>query len=55
MKKLSNEDMKQISAGAGLTGTLINSILRAVNVFSEAGRYFGSSFRRIISRNLCRF
>jgi len=55
MKKLNEQEMKNISAGAGITGTLINSILRAVNIFSDAGRYFGSSFRRIFSKNLCRF
>ena len=54
MKKLNTQDMKAISAGA-ITGTLINSILRAVNIFSDAGRYFGSSFRRFFSKNLCRF
>ena len=51
MKKINEDKMKSIKAGAGITGTLINSILRAVNIFSDAGRYFGSSIRRIFSKN----
>lgn len=53
MKKLNNNQMKQISAGA-INGTLLNAILRGANIFIDVGRNFGSAIRRITSRNLCR-
>ncbi|MBQ9024433.1 MAG: hypothetical protein IJ105_04350 [Bacilli bacterium] len=53
MKQLDEKQMKQISAGA-INGTLLNAILRGVNVFIDAGRNFGSAIRRLTSRNLCR-
>lgn len=53
MKKLNETQMKQISAGA-INGTLLNAILRGVNVFMDAGRNFGSAIRRMTSGKLCR-
>ena len=54
MKKLNEKEMKQIKAGA-ITGTLINSILRGASIFVDVGRYFGSSIRRFVNGNLCRY
>ena len=53
MKKLNENQMKNINAGA-LSGTLLNAILRAANIFVDVGRCFGSAIRRITSRNMCR-
>lgn len=53
MKKINNEKMKNIKAGA-LNGTLLNAILRGANIFIDVGRCFGSAIRRFTSRNLCR-
>ena len=55
LKELSNEEMMSINAGATVTGTLINAIYIGVNVFTDLGRYLGSSIRRIIDNNLCRY
>lgn len=51
--KLNNKELKQIVAGKGLTGTLINSLTKGFDSFLDIGRYFGSSLRRIIGGNLC--
>lgn len=51
--KLSNQELIMISGGISLTGTLINSMSRAINALLEAGRSLGTAIRRIINRNLC--
>ena len=53
MKELSVKEKKEIYAGAGITATLINSVMKGINIFTDLGRYFGSSIRRIIENNLC--
>ena len=53
MRKLKEEEMKQIQAGA-INGTLLNAILRGANIFIDVGRCFGSAIRRLTSKNLCR-
>ena len=45
--KLKVNELKQIRAGAGLSGTLINALVRGFNCFLDAGRYLGSSIRRL--------
>lgn len=54
MRKLSINEMKEISAG-GLAGTVISAFNRCFSVFTDIGRYLGSSVRRIITRNYCGF
>lgn len=55
MKKLNISEMHEIKASGNITGTLLNSIIRGANVFTDVGRYFGSSIRRFVNKNLCRF
>lgn len=55
MKELNKNEMISINAGATISGTLINAICRGANVFTDLGRYLGSSIRRIIDKNLCRY
>ncbi len=50
--KLSNEELIFIVGGT-LTGTLINSISRAISALLDMGRSLGTAIRRIASRNLC--
>lgn len=52
MKELTKEEMKCIN-GNGLTGTLINAVRNGILSIVDIGRYFGSSIRRLIERNLC--
>lgn len=51
--KLSSKEAKMIVAGAGITGTLLNSLIKGFNTFMEIGRYLGSSLRRLIGGNSC--
>lgn len=54
MKKLDEKQMKSIYAGA-ISAALISAIFKGVNVFMDAGRYLGSSLRRIFDHNMCRY
>lgn len=53
--KLKNNELKMIKAGAGISGTLINSLIKGFNSFMDVGRYLGSSIRRLIGHNICSF
>ena len=54
MIKLNEKQMKKIKA-EGINGTILNAILRGANIFIDVGRNMGSSVRRFVSKNLCRF
>lgn len=51
--KLNNNELKNIIAGASISATLLNSLLRGVNTFMDVGRYLGSSIRRYFSNAKC--
>lgn len=51
--KLNNNELKQIKAGATISATLINALVRGVNSLIDVGRYFGSSIRRWTSKGKC--
>ncbi len=51
--KLKNKELKEIKAGASLSATLINSLIKGFNSFMDIGRYLGSSIRRLIGGNAC--
>lgn len=51
--KLTNEELKCIKGGAGLSGTLINSLINGIKTFMDVGRYFGSSIRRLFGGKFC--
>ena len=41
--------------GSGLTGTLINAVRNGILSIVDIGRYFGSSMRRLVEGNLCKY
>lgn len=51
--KLTKKEQKNVIAGAGLSASLINSLVKGFNSFMDIGRYFGSSIRRLIGGNAC--
>lgn len=53
--KLTNKELKCIKGGAGISGTLINSLVNGIKMFMDVGRYFGSSIRRIFGGRYCSF
>lgn len=40
--------------GGGITGTLINSFIRGINVILDLGRNLGTSIRRLGSKKICK-
>lgn len=54
MKKLNDSEMKKIYGG-GISGTLISALAKGLSVFTDIGRYVGSSIRRMFDGNLCNF
>ena len=53
MKELSIKDAKKLYGGGGISSALMSALSRGVTVFTDLGRYLGSSLRRIFSNNLC--
>lgn len=52
MKKLNNEQLLIIMGGS-ISGTLINSFVRGINVFLDLGRSLGNAIRRIVYHQIC--
>ena len=40
--------------GGGISAALASVLMKGINVFTDLGRYFGSSLRRLTTRNICR-
>ena len=53
MTKLSIKSQKKLYAG-GISATLVGALLRGINIFTDLGRYFGSSMRRLATKNICK-
>ena len=51
--RLSNKEAKQIIAGANVSASLLNALMRGVNIFLDTGRYLGSSIRRWVNNGRC--
>lgn len=51
--KLNKKELKEIKAGAALSSSLINSLIKGFNSFMDIGRYLGSSLRRLFGGNAC--
>ena len=45
LMKLTNDELKMIKAGAGISASFLNSIIKGFNSFMDIGRYLGSSRR----------
>ena len=53
MKELTIKEEKNYYGGGGISSTILNALSKSINVFTDLGRYLGSSLRRIFSNNLC--
>lgn len=51
--KLTKKESKKIKAGASITASFLNSLIRGFNSFIDIGRYFGSSIRRLFGGKYC--
>ena len=52
MRELKVSETKKL-LGGGISATMIGYLLKGFNIFTELGRYLGSSIRRIYDNNLC--
>lgn len=52
---LKKEELLLIQGGFSISGTLINSLVRGINVFLDLGRSVGTAIRRIGGNKLCPF
>ncbi|HIS39155.1 MAG TPA: hypothetical protein IAB45_06585 [Candidatus Onthousia faecavium] len=53
MKKLTNQELKNIKAGTSITGSLLNYLNDLINILVDAGRSLGTAIRRIGSDSIC--
>lgn len=53
MKRMSNEELMEITGGFNLTGAIMASIVKGINTFLDLGRSLGTSFRRVSTNKLC--
>jgi len=54
MKKLEKEEMILVTAGS-TSAAWINAMWKGLNIFTDLGRYLGSSIRRAIDGNYCKY
>lgn len=52
MRELTRNELNHINGG-GISGAIMNSVIRGANFIFELGRSIGSSIRRIVSRRYC--
>lgn len=52
MRELNTKETKSLFAG-GISASMFSFILKGFNIFTDLGRYLGSSIRRIYDNNLC--
>ena len=55
MKELSTSEMKNISGGGTISGSLFSALAKGFNVFVDMGRALGSSIRRLVSNNMSEY
>ena len=53
MITIEKTELFTISGGASITGTLINSLTRAITTILELGRSLGTAIRRVSGNNIC--
>ena len=50
---MTQDELITIHGGADLPSTIINALVRLIDITLELGRSFGSSLRRLKDGNLC--
>ena len=53
MKKLTKEEMVNLSGGATITGAFLSSLIKGIDIILELGRSLGSAIRRGSGGKLC--
>lgn len=53
IRKLSINELKIITGGESITGSLINAITSGIKTVFDIGKSFGSSIRRLKEKKIC--
>lgn len=51
--ELKRQELIKVEGGLSITGTLINSLTKGMDMILNLGRNFGSSLRRIYENKIC--
>ncbi|HIU40689.1 MAG TPA: hypothetical protein IAB68_05260 [Candidatus Aphodocola excrementigallinarum] len=51
--RLNKNELKMIKAGASISATLVNALIKGFTTFMDVGRYLGSSIRRLFGNSAC--
>lgn len=54
MNRLTNEELLKIQGG-DISGAMLSSIVKGIDVLLELGKCFGSAIRRIIDKRPCSY
>ncbi|MEI3529779.1 MAG: bacteriocin [Bacilli bacterium] len=54
MEQLSKQQLSNINGGVSISGTLINAVVKGINVFLDLGRSIGTAIRRVSSGKVCK-
>ena len=52
MKELTNKELNLVIGGS-ISGAVLSSIIKGASLIFEIGRSFGSSLRRMMTKNYC--
>ena len=53
MSLINKKELKQISGGLNINGTMINALMKGINTILDLGRTFGSAIVRVINGGYC--
>ncbi|MFV0275153.1 MAG: hypothetical protein ACK5HL_02800 [Bacilli bacterium] len=54
MVEYTTYELKQINGGAGISGTMLNALIRGIGKIYEVGRGLGSAIRFVSAKKLCK-
>jgi hypothetical protein len=50
---LKNNELLKIEGGLTISGSLISSLVRGINIVLELGRSLGTAIRRVVDGSIC--
>ena len=50
---MTSKELLNVKGGADIPSTIINALVRLIDITLELGRSFGSSFRRLKDGDIC--
>lgn len=53
--KLKEQELLAIKGGAGISASMLNAIVRGIDVIIDVGRSLGSAIRRMKDGNVCKY